>query len=125
LWVAPVLDDGAREREVPLPRGEWVETWSGASVRGGGEVLVEAPLDRIPVWVRAGSIVVSYPAAHVASGLGDVPDRDRPLVATLWGTPRCGTAMARLADGARVRWRRGEWSVSPEREVEFREIATA
>ncbi len=30
LWVAPVLDDGAREREVALPRGEWIETWSGA-----------------------------------------------------------------------------------------------
>ena len=29
LWVAPVLDDGAREREVALPRGDWIETWSG------------------------------------------------------------------------------------------------
>ena len=29
LWVAPVLDDGAREREVSLPRGDWIETWSG------------------------------------------------------------------------------------------------
>ena len=31
LWVAPVLDDEAREREVALPRGEWIETWSGRS----------------------------------------------------------------------------------------------
>ena len=34
LWVAPVLDDGAREREVALPRGEWIETWSGERVSG-------------------------------------------------------------------------------------------
>ncbi len=40
LWVAPVLDDGAREREVALPRGDWIETWSGQRVRGGGEIVV-------------------------------------------------------------------------------------
>ena len=62
LWVAPVLDQGAREREVALPRGEWIETWSDERVRGGGDVVVPAPLHRIPVWVRAGSIVVTHPA---------------------------------------------------------------
>ncbi len=29
LWVAPVLDEGARSREVALPRGDWIEAWSG------------------------------------------------------------------------------------------------
>jgi alpha-glucosidase (family GH31 glycosyl hydrolase) len=125
LWVAPVLDDGAREREVALPRGEWIEAWSGERARGGGEVVVEAPLERIPVWVRAGSIVVSYPAAHVAAGLGDVPEAERPLVATLWGSPRLGSAAVRLADGTRIAWRRGEWSCAPAREVTFREIEVA
>ena len=121
LWVAPVLEDEAREREVPLPRGEWIETWSGRRVHGGGsDVVVQAPLERIPVWVRAGSIVVTYPASHVARGLGDVPELERPLVATLWGEPRGGRAAVRLADGTRITWRRGRWSVSPEREVDFR-----
>ncbi len=123
LWVAPVLHDGAREREAPLPRGEWIEAWSGEKVRGGEEVVVSAPLDRIPVWVRAGSIVVTYPAAHVAAGLGDVEEADRPLVATLWGRPRSGCATARLADGTWIRWRGGEWSVSRDREVVFGEVA--
>jgi alpha-glucosidase (family GH31 glycosyl hydrolase) len=123
LWVAPVLDEGALEREVALPRGEWIETWSGRHVHGGGEVVVDAPLYRIPVWVRAGSVVVTYPAAHVAAGLGDAPESERPLVATLWGRPRLGRAAARLADGTRISWRRGRWSVSGPREVEFREIA--
>jgi alpha-glucosidase (family GH31 glycosyl hydrolase) len=124
LWVAPVLDEGAVEREASLPRGEWVETWSGAVVRGGREVVVEAPVARIPVWVRAGSIVVTYPASHVARGLGDAAESARPLVATLWGRPRLERAAARLADGTRVAWGRGEWSVSgSERDVEFREIA--
>ncbi|MBV9801955.1 MAG: glycoside hydrolase family 31 protein [Solirubrobacterales bacterium] len=121
LWVAPVLEPDAREREVALPRGEWIETWSGRRVRGGGEVVVEAPLDRIPLWVRAGSIVVTYPFSHVERGLGDVPEAERPLVATLWGEPRLGHAAARLADGTRISWRRGRWSVWPEREVSCEE----
>ena len=123
LWVAPVLDDGAREREVALPRGDWIETWSGTSVSGGCEVVVDAPLNRIPVWVRSGSIVVTYPAAHVARGLGDFDSSERPLVATLWGSPRLGSTAVRLADGTGISWRRGRWSVSgADRDVTFREI---
>jgi alpha-glucosidase (family GH31 glycosyl hydrolase) len=122
LWVAPVLDDGAREREVALPRGDWIETWTGERVRGGGELVVPAPLHRIPVWVRAGSIVVTHPAAHVAAGLGDTPERQRPLVATLWGAPPLGRTSARLADGTKLSWHAGRWSLQgadPGREIEF------
>jgi hypothetical protein len=104
---------------VALPIGDWIETWSGDCVRGGGEVLAPAPLERIPVWARSGSILITYPAAHVERGLGDVPESERPLVATLWGRPRCGRAVARLADGTRVGWRAGEWWTSPERDVTF------
>jgi alpha-glucosidase (family GH31 glycosyl hydrolase) len=119
LWVAPVIERGAREREVSLPRGDWVDFWTGERHRGGGELLAPAPLNRIPVFVRAGSIVVTYPADHVAGGLGDVREHERPLEATLYGEPPLGRAGARLADGTRIRWRRGEWSVSGAREVAF------
>jgi len=117
LWVAPVLERGAHEREVPLPRGRWIDWWSGEPVNGGGDVIARAPLDQIPLWVRKGSLIVTYPEAHVAAGLGDMPEGERPLEVTLWGEPACGRAMARLADGTRVRWDRGSWSVTPEREV--------
>jgi hypothetical protein len=71
------------------------------------------------VWVRRGALVVTYPAEHVAAGLGDTPERERPLEATLWGEPACGRATARLADGTTIRWRRGEWSVTPARDIAF------
>jgi alpha-glucosidase (family GH31 glycosyl hydrolase) len=123
LWVAPVLDEGIREREVPLPRGDWIETWSGRRVKGGGEVVAPAPVGQIPVWVRAGSIVVTYPADHVAAGLGDVPESQRPLVATLWGEPAGGRSTARLADGTRVRWHDGAWSTTrADGNVEFQTV---
>ncbi len=121
LWVAPVLARGAMERSVELPRGEWIDFWTHARVEGGGRVTAAAPLGRIPVWVRAGSIVVTYPARHVARGLGDGTG---PLEATLWGEPPLGHASTRLADGTRVRWRAGEWSVSRPREVEFLQVSS-
>ena len=121
LWVAPVLEQRARERRVELPRGDWLDFWTRAPASGGRECTAAAPLDRIPVWVRKGSLVVTYAESHVAGGLGD-PSSQAPLEATLWGQPPLGHASARLADGTRVAWRRGEWSVTPERPVSFDEI---
>jgi hypothetical protein len=54
----------------------------------------------------------------VARGLGE-EDPARPLEATLWGEPR-GNVSARLADGTKIRWGKGAWSVTPERPVKFR-----
>jgi alpha-glucosidase (family GH31 glycosyl hydrolase) len=122
LWVAPVLELGARERRVYLPRGEWLDFWTGEPAAGGHDTITPAPLDRIPIWVRRGSIVVTYPAAHVATGLGDTPEDERPLEATLWGRPESGRAKAKLADGSVIRWESGHWFAPPGREVEFREI---
>src|SRR5204862_174875 len=85
LLVAPVVEAGATEREVDLPRGDWIDFWTGAEVAGSGDVVAEAPLGRIPVWVRRGALIVTYPAEHVRAGLGDTPERERPLEATLWG----------------------------------------
>ncbi len=124
LWVAPVLEQGAVERPVYLPRGEWIDYWSAEPVDGGSELRAAAPRERIPLWVRRGSIVVTHPAAHVAGGLGDTPEAERPLEATLWGEPVCGRAKARLADGTTIRWERGRWSAhgcAPGRELSFLE----
>jgi alpha-glucosidase (family GH31 glycosyl hydrolase) len=118
LWVAPVLDEGIAERRTYLPRGDWIDWWSGEPVGGGRWIEARAPLERIPLWVRAGSIVVTYPEAEVRRGLGE-EDPERPLEATLWGEPRVGHAAARLADGTRISWRGGEWTVEPGRSVAF------
>lgn len=57
LLVAPVFERGATGRTVRLPRGLWYDRATGERYRGPGKVLVDAPLGRIPVLVRAGSVL--------------------------------------------------------------------
>jgi alpha-glucosidase (family GH31 glycosyl hydrolase) len=118
LWVAPVMDEGSEERRTYLPRGRWIDWRTGEAVEGGQWITADAPLERIPLWVRAGSLIVTYPGDEVAAGLGE-EDPSRPLEATLWGEPPLGHAAAHLVDGTKIGWRRGEWSVTPDRPVRF------
>lgn len=57
LLVAPVLEAGAVRREVRLPRGRWYDTATGRAYEGPAKVLVDAPLERIPVFARAGAVL--------------------------------------------------------------------
>lgn len=63
LLVAPVTEPGATEWTVYIPDGEWVDAWSGEPVPVG-EVTVDAPIDRIPVFVLADA----YPALRPVFG---------------------------------------------------------
>jgi alpha-D-xyloside xylohydrolase len=56
LLVAPVTEAGARERDVYLPAGaDWRDAWTGRVHPGGRTVLTDAPLDRIPLYLRDGA----------------------------------------------------------------------
>jgi alpha-glucosidase len=57
LLVAPVLHKGARRRRVYLPAGTWYDFWTSARLDGPRTIVADAPLDRIPLFVRAGSVI--------------------------------------------------------------------
>ncbi|MFE9701467.1 glycoside hydrolase family 31 protein [Streptomyces sp. NPDC006270] len=57
LLLAPVLEPGTRRRAVRLPRGRWYDTATGRAYEGSGQVLVDAPLSRVPVLARAGAVI--------------------------------------------------------------------
>ncbi|MGJ3265282.1 MAG: TIM-barrel domain-containing protein [Salinarimonas sp.] len=58
LLVAPVLEEGARRRAVPLPAGcGWIDLHTGERFAGGAEAIVDAPLGRLPVLVREGAMI--------------------------------------------------------------------
>jgi alpha-D-xyloside xylohydrolase len=61
--VAPVTDYKARSRRVYLPAGSsWYDFYTGRSIGGGQSVDAAAPYERMPLFVRAGSIVPVGPA---------------------------------------------------------------
>jgi alpha-glucosidase len=91
LLVAPVLKRGATQRALSLPPGEWRELEGGGSFRGPGRTQLDAPLDRIPVLVKAGSLLPMAAAEGVeggaagqeaegVKGAGREPDRGLALV---------------------------------------------
>jgi alpha-D-xyloside xylohydrolase len=56
--VAPITEQGMTSRDVYLPAGtDWYNWWSGERLKGGQTIKVAAPIDTIPLFVRAGSIV--------------------------------------------------------------------
>lgn len=57
LLVAPVVQSDHAQRDVYLPRGEWYDFWSDRRYTGPADLTVDAPLDRIPIFVRGGAIV--------------------------------------------------------------------
>lgn len=61
ILVCPVLEEGATSRKVYLPAGDWFDYWSHKSFNGGEEHLVEAPIDAMPIFVKAGSVIPEYP----------------------------------------------------------------
>jgi alpha-glucosidase (family GH31 glycosyl hydrolase) len=120
ILAAPVLEQGATTRLAYLPDGRWVDFWrtvafdeeSGAfhigpltTAMGKSNVEVPAPLDELPLFVRAGALLPLLPAdvdtlADFGSGAADVVRlEDRRGERTLLAFPR-GSSRARLEQGS-------------------------
>ena len=55
--VNPVTEPAATSRQVYLPNTKWYDFWTGSVTEGGRTINASAPPDRLPLYVRAGSIV--------------------------------------------------------------------
>ncbi|HEY1801587.1 MAG TPA: TIM-barrel domain-containing protein [Terriglobales bacterium] len=56
--VAPVTEQGATHRTVYLPAGcDWYNYWTNERLHGGQTIVADAPIDTLPLFVKAGSIV--------------------------------------------------------------------
>ncbi|MBD2102435.1 glycoside hydrolase family 31 protein [Leptolyngbya sp. FACHB-261] len=61
LMAAPVYRPGVECRAVYLPKGTWTDWWSGERYEGPTHILAQAPLERLPLYVRAGAILPMAP----------------------------------------------------------------
>jgi alpha-D-xyloside xylohydrolase len=67
LLVNPVTEPQASSRRVYLPAAGWYDFWTGKLVKGGQSIEASAPMERIPLFVRAGSILPLGPDIEYAS----------------------------------------------------------
>lgn len=61
ILVCPVLEQGATSRIVYLPKGQWYNFWTQELLNGGNEYQIFTPLEDMPLFVRAGSVIPEYP----------------------------------------------------------------
>lgn len=72
--VAPVYKYGARDREVYFPAGEtWYDFYTGKAIKGGQTLKVDAPYEKMPLFVRGGSIVPAGGDIQYAAQKSDDP----------------------------------------------------
>ncbi len=67
ILVSPVYTEGATSRTVYLPPATWYDFWTGEKQDGGRRIEADAPLSKLPLFVRAGSIVSMGPAMEWAT----------------------------------------------------------
>jgi alpha-glucosidase len=104
LLAAPVLERGARQRRVYLPEGTWFSFDDDARYVGPRFLQVAAPLERLPLFVRAGAVIPTHsPVRHV----GEPPAE--PLVLEVFPGGD-GTTVLVEDDGLTTAYRQGAFA---------------
>lgn len=73
LLVCPVTQYKARSRKLYLPKGDWYNYWSGKKIEGGRTIEADAPLDEVPLYVKAGSIIPMGPKIQYSTQKTEEP----------------------------------------------------
>ena len=105
LMAAPIYRPGIEHRAVYLPQGSWYDWWSGDRYEGPTHILAHAPLERMPLYVRAGAIIPMAPVMQHAD--------ERPLdLLTLRVWPGTGEWTLYEDDGHTFDYQTGGWATT-------------
>ncbi|WP_295799467.1 TIM-barrel domain-containing protein [uncultured Microbulbifer sp.] len=108
LLVNPVTEFGARSRDVYLPAGaDWYDVNSGEKYRGGQTIEADAPYTRMPLYVKAGSILPTGPEIQSTAD-----SLNTPLTLNVF-TGADGHFEIYEDDGVSYGYENGEWSRIP------------
>jgi alpha-glucosidase len=61
ILISPVFEPGQKSKNVYLPKGMWYNYWTHESMEGGIEHTVLTPLESMPIFVKAGSVIPEWP----------------------------------------------------------------
>ncbi len=108
VLVAPVVREGMRTRGIYLPVGaDWVDWHTGARYESGKIHYLQTPLDRLPIFVRAGAV---NPTQSVIQHTGEMPSAEITLnVVTGIAPDKTETATLYQDAGEGYDYRRNGW----------------
>lgn len=69
ILVCPILEPNSKGRRMYFPRGEWYSFWDSTTLSGGKEMWVDADIDQMPIYVKAGAIIPRYPVQQYVGEL--------------------------------------------------------
>jgi alpha-glucosidase len=104
ILAAPVLREGATERELFLPKGDWFDLWTGSHVAGGARIKLPVSLGTIPIFVRGGAFLFRQP---VIQHTGQMPGQ--PLVVGVYPAPQSEASLYE-DDGSSLQYRQGAFA---------------
>lgn len=105
LMAAPILRPGVEYRSVYLPEGTWFDWWTGEQLAGKTHILAHAPLEHLPLYVKAGAVI---PLAPVMQYVQEVP-LDQ-LRVKIW--PGTGEWTLYEDDGTSFEYKTGAWATT-------------
>jgi alpha-glucosidase len=108
LLAAPIYQQGSSARRLYLPAGEWASFWSGERWHGPGWVTVRAPLDELPLFVRAGAFL---PLGPVMQHTAERPTDPLTLLLFVPADDGAGTSTLYDDDGISQNYQRGAFAL--------------
>jgi alpha-glucosidase len=105
LMAAPVYRPGVEYRAVYLPEGGWYDWWTGEFSEGNQHLLAAAPLETMPLYAKAGSIVPLYPVRQYIDG-------QIPETLTLKVFPGTGELTLYEDDGQTFAYQQDAWATT-------------
>ncbi|NWF60159.1 MAG: glycoside hydrolase family 31 protein [Fischerella sp.] len=105
LMAAPVYRPGVENRIVYLPEGTWYDWWTGERYEGSTHILAHAPIETMPMYIRAGSVI---PLGPVMQYVGELPINELRLRVA----PGTGEWTLYEDDGHTFEYRQGAWSTT-------------
>ena len=105
LMAAPVYRPGVEQRAVYLPEGTWYDWWTGECYQGSNYILAHAPLEKMPMYVRGGSVIPLAPVMQYTS-------ESRVNQLRLRVTPGMGEYTLYEDDGISFEYHNNVWSTT-------------
>lgn len=122
LMAAPIYRPQTEWRSVYLPEGEWIDYWTGEKHAGKQHIHVHAPLEKLPLFVKAGSVLIEGAVRQYMEQTVD----NEVLKATIYLTGRDHTVETEWYedDGVSYKYQAGDWNKLHIRVIEQEEVVT-